>query len=71
MSGSPARLRPSEVWDRFFWSFMVTVFVAIVWMKYLQDSARFESVGWIVAVLVGLLWFWRGLRKLRSRSGVA
>ena len=62
------RLKPSEVWDRFFWSFMVSVFVGLLWMKFLQDQIRFESGGWVVAVGVGLLWFWRGLRKLRVDS---
>jgi len=68
MTGGPHRLRPSEVWDRFFWSFMVTVFVSVLWMKFLQDQIRFESGGWVVAVGVGLLWFWRGVRRLRGGS---
>lgn len=68
MTGPPRRLKPSEVWDRFFWSFMVTVFVSLLWMKFLQDQIRFESGGWVVAIGIGLLWFWRGLRKLRADS---
>ena len=59
------RLLPSEIWDRFFWSFMVTVFVSLLWMKFLQDTLRFESGGFAVSIAIGLLWFWRGLRKLR------
>jgi hypothetical protein len=62
------RVRPSDVWDRFFWSFMVTVFVAIVWMKFLQERIRFEDGGWIVAVTIGLLWFARGVQKLRREA---
>ncbi len=62
------RLYPSEIWDRFFWSFMVTVFVALLWMKFLQDEIRFESGGYLVAIGVGVFWFWRGLRKLRAGS---
>lgn len=62
------RLLPSEIWDRFFWSFMVTIFVALVWMKFLQDVVSFESAGFVVAIGVGVFWFWRGLRKLRAGS---
>ncbi|MDJ0959949.1 MAG: hypothetical protein QNJ88_04765 [Acidimicrobiia bacterium] len=62
------RVRPSEVWDRFFWSFMVTVFASLVWMKFLQDSMRFEDGGWVVAIIIGVLWFWRGIRKLQRAT---
>ncbi|MEA3510434.1 MAG: hypothetical protein U9R51_03260 [Actinomycetota bacterium] len=65
MTGATNKLRPSAVWDRFFWSFMVTIFVGLVWMKFLQETARFESVGYIVAIGIGMLWFWRGIRRLR------
>jgi hypothetical protein len=68
MTGQSRRLKPSAVWDRFFWSFLVTVFAGLLWMKFLQDQIRFESGGWVVAIGIGLLWFWRGLRKLRADS---
>jgi hypothetical protein len=58
----------SEAWDRMFWSIMLTIFVGLVWMKFLQETAACESVGLIVAVGIGLAFFGSGWYRATERN---
>ncbi|MBL8153984.1 MAG: hypothetical protein JNM70_07355 [Anaerolineae bacterium] len=53
----------SQAWDRMFWSIMLTIFVGLIWMRFLQDVAACEGPGLIVAVTVGIVFFATGWRS--------
>lgn len=50
----------SQAWDRMFWSVMITIFVGLLWMKFLQETAACESIGLVVAISVGIAFFSSG-----------
>lgn len=59
----------SEAWDRMFWSIMLVIFVGLLWMKFLQPYAACEGPGFIVAVIVGGIYYYLGHR--RAQVGAA
>lgn len=58
----------SEAWDRMFWSIMLTIFVGLVWMKFLQEFAPCEGPGLLVAICVGIAFFATGWRNAVIRK---
>lgn len=53
----------SQAWDRMFWSIMLTIFVGLIWMRFLQEIAVCEGPGLIVAVTIGVVFFATGFRR--------
>jgi len=58
----------SEAWDRMFWSIMLTIFVGLVWMKFLETIAPCEGPGLVVSICVGIAFFYRGWHKAALRN---
>lgn len=57
----------SEAWDRMFWSLMIIIFVGLLWMKFLQETAACESAGLVVAVTIGIVFFSTGWYQARRK----
>ena len=58
----------SEAWDRMFWSIMLTIFVGLVWMKFLEQVAPCAGPGLVVSVCIGIAFFYRGWRQAVARK---
>lgn len=58
----------SEAWDRMFWSLMLTIFVGLVWMKFLQAVAPCEGPGLVVSMCIGVAFFAQGWRSAVARK---
>lgn len=58
----------SEAWDRMFWSIMLTIFVGLVWMRFLQDYLACEGPGLVVAITIGIVFFATGWRSAAARK---
>ena len=56
----------SEAWDRMFWSIMLTIFVGLVWMKFLEAVLPCEGPGLIVSICVGIAFFYRGWNQAKT-----
>lgn len=54
----------SEIWDRFWWSLMITIFIGLIWLKLLDPIVACWGVGLLVAAGSGLVYFVIGLRNL-------
>jgi len=54
----------AEIWDRFWWSLMITIFIGLVWLKFLDPIIACWGVGLLVAAGVGLIYFVIGLRNM-------
>ncbi|MCC6613197.1 MAG: hypothetical protein IT320_06935 [Anaerolineae bacterium] len=61
----------SEAWDRMFWSIMLTIFVGLVWMGFLQSYVACEGVGLVVAVTIGIVFFATGWRSASAKKRLA
>ena len=53
----------ADLWDRFFWSVMIALFVGLVWLKYLDPVVACVGPGLVVAAIVGGIYFYLGWRK--------
>jgi hypothetical protein len=53
----------ADIWDRFFWSFIVAIFVGLVWLKYLDPVVPCVGPGLVVAAIVGGIYFYLGWRR--------
>ncbi len=58
----------SEAWDRMFWSIMLTIFVGLLWMKFLQAIVPCEGPGLVVSIVIGITFFATGWRKAAARK---
>jgi preprotein translocase subunit SecF len=56
----------SALWDRFFWSFVLLVFAAIVWLWFFGESQRYFPWGLLVGLAVGSTYFAIGVRGIRA-----
>jgi hypothetical protein len=54
----------ADLWDRFFWSVMIALFVGLVWLKYLDPVVACVGPGLVVAAIVGGIYFYLGWRKV-------
>lgn len=52
----------SKIWDRFWWSLMITIFIGLVWLKFLDPIVACWGIGLVVAAGAGLIYFAIGLR---------
>ena len=53
----------ADAWDRFFWSAIITIFVGLVWLKFLDPVLACVGPGMVVAAIVGSIYFYLGWRK--------
>ena len=56
----------TELWDRAFWGFAIAIFVGLVWLKYLDPIVPCVWPGVIVAMAVGAVYVYLGVRKMRQ-----
>lgn len=54
----------AAIWDRFWWSLMLTITLGLLWLKFLDPYVGCVSVGLIVCIGAGLIYFSVGIRKL-------
>lgn len=54
----------SEIWDRFWWSSMITIFIGLVWLKFLDPYISCSGIGLMFSVVVGLVYFITGIRRM-------
>jgi membrane associated rhomboid family serine protease len=55
----------AEVFDRIFWSAMIVIFVALLWLKFLDPIVAIQWTGFIVSLIVGFIYFYVWWRKMR------
>jgi hypothetical protein len=54
----------SAIWDRFWWSMILTIMIGLLWLKFIDPIIPCVSVGLISAVVAGLAYFSIGMRAL-------
>lgn len=62
----------ADIWDRMYWSFMIVIFVGLVWIKFVEPlGLACFGPGLIVALLVGGAYFYLGVHgKLRRQASI-
>lgn len=55
----------ADIWDRFFWSLLVFIFVSLLWLKFVDPIVSYSVLGGIVSGVISAIYFYIGLRKLR------
>jgi hypothetical protein len=58
----------ADLWDRFFWSIMVTIFAGLLWLKFLEPYAPCIGPGLVVALIFGGIYFYLGFRRMRQAA---
>jgi uncharacterized membrane protein YjgN (DUF898 family) len=58
----------ADLWDRFFWSIMVTIFAGLLWLKFLEPYAPCIGPGLVVALVIGSIYFYLGFRQMRQSA---
>jgi hypothetical protein len=58
----------SSIWDRFWWSMILTIMIGLLWLKFLDPIIPCVSVGLASAVVVGLAYFSIGMRALLNQK---
>jgi hypothetical protein len=53
----------ADIWDRFFWSIIVAIFVGLVWLKFLDPMVACVGPGLVAAAIAGGIYFYLGWRK--------
>ena len=54
----------ADIWDRFFWSIIIAIFVGLVWLKFFEDRVgACVGPGLVVAAIVGGIYFYIGWRR--------
>ncbi len=54
----------AAIWDRFWWSLMLTILVGLLWLKFIDPIIPCMSVGLLLCSLVGGIYLAIGLRKM-------
>ena len=55
----------ADIWDRFFWSAIITIFVGLLWLRFLDPIIAIKWTGFIVSMIVGFIYFYVWWRKMR------
>ncbi len=55
----------ADIWDRFFWSLLVFIFVSILWLKFVDPIISYSLLGGIVSAAIGGVYFYIGFRKMK------
>ncbi len=54
----------TAIWERFWWSLLLTIGLGLIWMKFIDPIINCVSTGLIVCIGAGLIHFSLGIRKL-------
>lgn len=60
----------AAIWDRFWWSLILTITLGLLWLKFLDPYVSCVSVGLIVCIGAGMVYFTMGIRKLAHQQKV-
>jgi len=59
----------AEIWDRFFWSLLLFLFVTFVWLGIVDRAIAYSPTGFLVALLAAAAYFGIWVkRERRPRS---
>lgn len=58
----------TDLWDRFWWGFMITIFVGLLWLKFLDPYLSCVWSGVVFAVLCGGIYIFTGVRTMRRQA---
>ena len=58
----------TELWDRFWWGFMIMIFVGLLWLKFLDPYLSCVWSGVAFAAFCGGLYIYTGIRRMRSKA---
>lgn len=56
------------LWDRFWWSLMLAIFVGLLWLKIVDPVFHSSRVGAAAAFIVGAAYFTVGLRRMLAQK---
>jgi hypothetical protein len=56
----------NDLWDRAFWGLLISIFVGLVWLKFLDPIIPCVWPGVVVSVAVGSAYVSFAVRKLRQ-----
>ncbi len=54
----------AALWDRFWWSLMLAIFIGVLWLKLIDPVFRRTLVGAAAALAAGAVYFAVGLRRM-------
>jgi hypothetical protein len=54
----------AAIWDRFWWSMMWTIFIGLLWLKFVDPTFHHIEIGLSLSLVVGVLYFVTGIRSL-------
>ncbi|MGE5604832.1 MAG: hypothetical protein ACM3YE_03980 [Bacteroidota bacterium] len=54
----------AAIWDRLWWSAMWTVFIGLIWLKFVDPLFPYIVVGFIVSGAVGAAYFVVGIHRM-------
>jgi hypothetical protein len=60
----------AAIWDRFWWSLMLTIALGLLWLKFVDPILSCDSVGLIVCITIGATYFAKGINKLAKQQKV-
>jgi hypothetical protein len=58
----------AAIWDRFWWSLLLTIALGLLWLKFIDPYINCVSVGLIVCIGAGVIYFSLGIRKLANQQ---
>jgi hypothetical protein len=60
----------AEIWDRFWWSMLITIALGLLWLKFLDEIIPCVSVGLILCIGVGVIYFSIGIRAMVKKRAL-
>jgi hypothetical protein len=62
----------ADIWDRMYWSFMLIIFVGLVWIKFVEPlGLACVGPGLVVALFAGGIFFYLGVRGKRRQQALS
>jgi hypothetical protein len=61
-------MSPAAIWDRFWWSLMLAIFVGLVWLKVFDPLLPHSWMGGVITIGTGLGKFALGIRSLYRKK---
>jgi hypothetical protein len=61
----------TDIWDRFFWSLLVFIFVSLLWLKFVDPYLSYNLTGGIVSGVIGAIYFYIWFRRVRKELALS
>ena len=58
----------ADLWDRTFWGIVITIFIGLLWLKFLDPLVPCVGPGLVVALIGGGIYVFVGVRKMRAET---